>query len=243
MLENCTLQAGSSLVIDDDPSSFLIETQVSLVPPHKADIIPKCISTPTWKRLLDIVGSATLLVILSPLFLVLAIYIKLVSRGSVFFTQYRIGAGCNPFKIFKFRTMHQCVESEAKHREYVESLSDQDAPAMKPSYGKRLIPGAEFLRGHSIDELPQLLNVLFGTMSLVGPRPEVLEVAAYRPEQLRRFEVLPGITGLWQVSGKNRLSFKRMIELDIEYIDRRSPAMDLSILVRTFRVVFHRDNT
>jgi lipopolysaccharide/colanic/teichoic acid biosynthesis glycosyltransferase len=197
---------------------------------------------PAWKRAIDICGSIALIVLLSPVLLLVALHIKRVSQGPVFFTQARCGAGGRKFTIYKFRTMHQCKESEAEHRQYIETLTQNDAPATKPKYDHRLIPGGEFLRGHSFDELPQLLNVLNGTMSLVGPRPEVLELHEYPAWQLRRFEVLPGMTGLWQVSGKNRLSFNRMIELDIEYIEKQSLWLDISILLKTFKVVLHQDN-
>lgn len=112
----------------------------------------------------------------------------------------------------------------------------------KPNFAGQFIPGGKFFRSWSIDELPQLINVLRGEMSLVGPRPDVLAWYDYDEWQLRRFETLPGLTGLWQVSGKNRLTFHRMIELDIQYVDSRSIGLDLWILLKTVRVLFSRDN-
>lgn len=203
--------------------------------------LPEFVGTPVWKVCFDRVAAFILLVLLSPIFILVAIYIKLVSRGPVLFTQSRLGAGCRPFLIFKFRTMYQDLEAEASYRDYVGSLARSHAAAEKQNNRERLIPGGRFLREHSIDELPQLLNVLLGTMSLVGPRPEVLELEDYPDWQLRRFEVLPGMTGLWQTSGKNRLSFTRMVELDIEYIDRRSLWLDITLLWKTIAVVVLSD--
>lgn len=196
---------------------------------------------PLWKRAMDIVGALGLLLALSPLLVILAIYIKCVSKGPVLFVQERIGAGAQRFRMYKLRTMHVSPTSDA-HRQYVASLVKSGAPAHKPAYDARLIRGGKLLRSLSLDELPQLLNVLIGNMSLIGPRPEVLQLEDYEPWQLRRFEVLPGISGLWQVSGKNRLTFHQMICLDIQYVDRLSLKLDLWIVLKTFGVVFLRRN-
>ncbi len=196
---------------------------------------------PLWKRVFDIIGASLLIVALLPLLVAIACYVKLVSRGPIIFRQARIGAGAKTFVILKFRTMH-VSHDEDEHRRYVAQLADRDTPASKPNHRSRLIPGAKFLRSLSLDELPQLFNVLLGQMSLIGPRPEVLKIEDYEPWQLRRFEVLPGISGLWQVSGKNRLTFKQMIDLDIRYVDSLSAKLDLSIALKTLRVIFTRDN-
>lgn len=196
---------------------------------------------PLWKRSLDIVGALLLLVALSPLFILISIYIKCFSRGPVFFVQERIGAGAQRFRMFKFRTMHGAHASDA-HRDYVASLVHADAPAEKPEYQSRLIRGGAILRSLSLDELPQLFNVLVGNMSLIGPRPEVLQLEDYEAWQLRRFEVLPGISGLWQVSGKNRLTFNQMIRLDIQYVDELTFTLDLKIAVKTIGVILRRNN-
>lgn len=191
---------------------------------------------PKWKRFVDVVGSICLLTVLAPVFLVLAIYIKCVSRGPVIFSQRRIGAGTKEFVIYKFRTMeHNNLGST--HCDYIAELAKQDIPAKKPSYGARLISGGGLIRKLSLDELPQLFNVLMGNMSLVGPRPEVLKLEHYEPWQLRRFEVLPGISGLWQVSGKNKLTFNEMIRLDIRYIDEMKFSNDLRIMLKTVALV------
>ncbi len=182
-----------------------------------------------------------LLVAALPLLVMIAIYIKWVSRGPVLFIQERIGAGARRFRMFKFRTMHE-VQPSQTHRAYIASLIHSDAPAHKPDYSSRLIRGGATLRGLSLDELPQLFNVLLGDMSLIGPRPEVLQLEDYEAWQLRRFEVLPGISGLWQVSGKNRLTFDQMIRLDIQYVDELSLALDMKIAFKTLGVILHRSN-
>lgn len=200
--------------------------------------------TPIWKRSLDLVVAVPLLVALSPICLLITAWIRLVSRGPILFTQARLGGRGRYFVIYKFRTMRHRdgLGSTQTHRQYVAQLAQEERAVAKPDHGSRLIPGGGFLRRYSLDELPQLLNVLRGNMSLVGPRPDVLDWSDHPPWQRRRFEVTPGITGLWQVSGKNRLSFQRMVELDLEYIQKRSLALDLWILAKTFRVVVASDN-
>ncbi len=220
---------------------------VLLPPPPKAQSSSRAAITvaysppPVWKRCFDICGSLALLVALLPLMVMIGLYIKCVSRGPIFFLQLRIGAGAKRFVMVKFRTMHVDNSSES-HRDYVATLVNSDSPAKKPEYKSRLIRGGGMLRALSLDELPQLFNVLIGNMSLIGPRPEVLQLEDYEPWQLRRFEVLPGISGLWQVSGKNRLTFAQMIKLDIQYVDRMSVWLDAYIAVKTLAVVFLRRN-
>ena len=197
---------------------------------------------PAWKRTVDVLGCLTCSVFVIPALVALGLYIKCVSRGPVFFTQRRLGRGGKMFRICKLRTMKPREDSEASHRDYLRSI-DRDAPVEKPDFDKRLIRGGKLIRALSLDELPQIWNVLRGEMSLVGPRPDVLLINDYGSDfELRRFEVLPGITGLWQVSGKNELSFEQMIELDVRYIDQLSLWQDLRILLKTFRVVFSKDN-
>lgn len=196
---------------------------------------------PVWKRAFDIVGALSLSVALLPLLVLLAVYIKCVSHGPVLFCQSRIGAGAKRFVIYKFRTMHVAQEADS-HRDYVATLIHSDIPAQKPEYKNRLIRGATLLRSLSLDELPQLFNVLIGNMSLIGPRPEVLQLEDYEAWQLRRFEVLPGISGLWQVSGKNRLTFNQMIRLDIQYVESLTFGLDMRIAVKTLGVILLRHN-
>jgi lipopolysaccharide/colanic/teichoic acid biosynthesis glycosyltransferase len=197
---------------------------------------------PKWKRAFDLVVSASLLLILSPLLIAIAAFIRLTSGGPVLFKQVRLGEMGKEFIIYKFRTLHNCPNATHNHRQYVNSLSSADSAIVKPDLTDRMIPGGNFLRKSSLDELPQLMNILKGEMSLVGPRPDVLHWEDYQPYQLRRFEVLPGVTGLWQVNGKNRLTHSQMIEMDIEYVTHRSFLLDLRIALKTVRVLLFREN-
>ena len=197
--------------------------------------------TPAWKLAMDLTIACLLIVAVSPLLVGVAVFIRCVSRGPVFFVQSRVGARGRRFRMWKFRTM--TVETnQDDHMRYVSSLTDSGAKLTKLDVRSRLIPGGSILRACAIDELPQLINVLRGDMSLIGPRPDVLDIGDYRPWQRRRFDVVPGITGLWQVSGKNELTFDEMLELDVAYVDRRSFWLDVSILLRTIPVVL-RMNT
>ena len=199
------------------------------------------------KRWLDVVVSAAALVVLLPLFAIVALLIRLDSPGPVFFRQTRIGRGGRPFEMWKFRTMVRDAP-DAPHRELVLALArgsddDQTREAgvrriYKLTDDPRITAVGRWLRQTSVDELPQLLNVLRGEMSLVGPRPPLpYEYDVYHPWQRERFEMPQGITGLWQVSGRNRVGYRRMHELDIEYVRRWSLGLDLTILARTVRAV------
>ena len=200
------------------------------------------------KRMIDVLGSLTLLVLLSPVFFVIAAAIKLSSQGPVLFRQQRIGEHGTPFTFLKFRSMY--VNNDAsQHKEYVRQLIAGQA-AKQPANGTgegvfkltndpRITPVGNFLRRTSLDELPQFLNVLSGDMSLVGPRPPVpYEVDAYATWHRRRLlEAKPGITGLWQVQGRSRVGFDDMVRLDLRYARNCSPWLDLKILVRTPKAV------
>lgn len=199
--------------------------------------------SPTWQRGLDILGALLGLVVLSPVFLLTALVIKLVSPGPVFFRQMRIGRGGRPFMLWKFRTM-QAGADTAIHRHHVAQLirsANEEAaakPMVKLDNDPRVIPFGRVIRGTCIDELPQLINVLRGEMSLVGPRPPIpYEVREYLPWQRRRFDTTPGLTGLWQVSGKNRLTFDEMIRLDIRYCRTKSLWKAIAIICRTPRAI------
>jgi lipopolysaccharide/colanic/teichoic acid biosynthesis glycosyltransferase len=190
---------------------------------------------PSWKRVLDLVCLVLALPFVAPLFLAIAAYIKLVSPGPVFFLQDRVGLRGTTFRCFKFRSMKPNSDTGA-HKAYLQQLMRSDRPMVKlDAKGDcRLIPGARLLRATGLDELPQLINVWRGQMSLVGPRPcTPYELEGYLPWQRERFQTLPGLTGLWQVSGKNRTTFNQMIQLDVEYVRRKSVALDLSIMART----------
>ena len=165
----------------------------------------------------------------------MALIMRVVSPGPVFFTQERVGFRGLRFKIYKFRTMHLSADT-CVHRDYFKQLVDTNAVMTKLDAKKdaRLIPGGWFFRAVGLDELPQIINVLLGDMSLVGPRPCIpTEYENYLPHHLERFEAVPGLTGLWQVSGKNRTTFEEMVRLDIEYTRKVSLSLDLKIILTT----------
>jgi lipopolysaccharide/colanic/teichoic acid biosynthesis glycosyltransferase len=200
------------------------------------------------RRGLDIAIAGLVLLVAAPVLLAIMLIIKLDSRGPAIFRQRRIGLNELPFTVHKFRTMY--AEADATpHREYIAELvngaaanqADDGQALFKLAVDDRVTPVGRFLRKTSIDELPQLWNVLRGEMSLVGPRPVVpYELEHYSADQFRRFAVKPGLTGLWQVSGRNETTYTEMVDLDLEYVDRRSLTLDLSILLKTFPVVIER---
>lgn len=194
---------------------------------------------PAWKRTMDILLSSLGLILLSPVFLVVAVIIRIISPGPAFFKQDRIGLYRRPFKFWKFRTMHVGADSTA-HRNHFTQLIASDTPMVKldASSDSRVFPFGRFLRQTCLDELPQLINVLRGEMSLVGPRPCMpYELDHYQDWQRRRFEAMPGMTGLWQVSGKNRTTFTEMVKLDISYLEEVSFTLDVKILCRTLPAI------
>ncbi len=188
------------------------------------------------KRVIDVAFTAALLVVLAPVFALVAVLIKATSPGPVFFTQERVGLNKRRFRIIKFRTM--VVDAEQRMRE-LEHLNEATGPVFKIKKDPRITPLGAVLRKTSIDELPQLVNVLKGDLSLVGPRP--LPVRDYegfdRDWHRRRFSVRPGITCLWQIGGRSNVSFERWMELDMQYIDTWSIWLDLKILLKTIPVV------
>ena len=196
---------------------------------------PSKTKLPFWKRGLDL----SLILLLSPGLLVLgglvAALIKIGSPGPIFFRQRRVGYKGEEFVCFKFRTMRVNAEAES-HRRHTQELIRSQTPMIKLDARRdpRMIPFGSVLRVTGLDELPQLLNVVRGEMSLVGPRPCIrYECDAYEPWHWQRFDAVPGLTGLWQVSGKNRTTFDQMVRLDIEYGQRLNLWLDLQILFRT----------
>jgi len=188
------------------------------------------------KRGFDIVVSLMLLIIFSIPLLLIALLIKLDSKGPVLYTQNRLGWRSRSFKLYKFRTMSFDADVRL---EQLKHLSDRSGPVFKMKNDPRITRVGTWLRKFSIDEIPQVLNVLLGDMSLVGPRPQVLwEAAAYDEHAKKRLRVMPGITGLWQVSGRASLSYEEMINLDIYYLENWSLGLDLKILLRTLPAVF-----
>lgn len=199
------------------------------------------------KRALDVVGATAVLVILVPVLVMVAVAIKLDSRGPVFFHQTRVGRDKRPFTVHKFRSMVAGADPEL-HRIHLKRMtrggsgerdgSKAEPPNYKIQNDPRITRVGRFVRRTSLDELPQLWNVVKGEMSLVGPRPEVpYSIEDYEPEHHRRFDVLPGLTGLWQVSGRSRLSQRQMLELDVEYVERWSLGFDVWLLLRTVPAV------
>lgn len=192
---------------------------------------------PRAKRVFDLVAGVCLLVVLAPIFLAVGVAIRLDSKGPVFFRQTRMGRGRRPFRVWKFRTMAHDAPEDA-HREYVRRLAlghlDDDEGLKKLVDDPRVTRVGGLLRRTSLDELPQLLNVVLGEMSLVGPRPGIeYELEHYQPRHHRRFDVRPGMTGLWQVSGRNQLDFVAMLDLDVRYVEQMGPWTDLKILAGT----------
>jgi lipopolysaccharide/colanic/teichoic acid biosynthesis glycosyltransferase len=191
--------------------------------------------TPAWKRVLDVGCILIALPVLLPIMIAIAALIKCASRGPVLFLQERVGHGGRQFICLKFRTMKVNADTGV-HERHLADLIRSNAPMVKMDAkgDARLIPFGTLLRATGLDELPQVLNVLDGRMSLVGPRPCLpYEYEQYLPSQKRRFETLPGLTGLWQVSGKNKTTFSEMIALDIQYAENRSLWLDLKIMCKT----------
>lgn len=194
---------------------------------------------PLWKRVIDICCVIVTLPVTMVIAALVAIYIKLVSNGSVLFKQERVGLGGKTFTCYKFRSMF--VNSETTiHQNHIKKLMESDSPMIKIDNkgDSRLIPGAKFLRSTGLDELPQLWNVLKGDMSVVGPRPCIpYEYNQFEEWHKERFNTLPGITGLWQVNGKNRTTFRKMMELDVEYVRNLSPMLDFKIIINTLPAI------
>ncbi|MDO5662731.1 MAG: sugar transferase [Brachybacterium sp.] len=192
------------------------------------------------KRGLDLAGASTLLLLLAPLLLATAIAIRIDDRGPVLFRQERIGKDGEPFKILKFRSMR--VNADAQLQELLRRQNTEGTPLFKVSDDPRITRLGSILRSTSIDELPQLLNVVGGSMSLVGPRPQrAEEVELYTGSAPHRLGVRPGMTGLWQVSGRSSLTWEEAQRLDVEYAHNWTAGMDIEILLRTPRAVFSRD--
>lgn len=191
------------------------------------------------KRSFDFTIALLALIALSPIMLVTALLVKLTSPGPVFFYQERVGIWGKSFDCFKFRSMY--IDAEERKRELMQQ-NEADGPVFKMKNDPRITPIGQFLRKTSVDELPQLFNVLKGDMSLVGPRPAVpQEVDEYDFVSLGRLNAVPGITGLQQVSGRSDLDFKRWIELDLQYIEEQSLLTDIKILLKTIpAVIFAR---
>lgn len=203
------------------------------------------------RRCLDLLGALTLILLLAPVMLGVAVAVRLDSRGPALFRQRRVGHRERQFTVYKFRSMRLDADEE-RHRQYVSALIGNGAGGEAVAAGggedlyklavdDRITPIGRRIRSWSVDELPQLFNVVLGDMSLVGPRPAIpYEVESYPAWYARRFAVKPGLTGLWQVSGRNQRTYEEMVTLDIDYAENRSLRGDLAILARTPGAVLGR---
>ena len=189
-----------------------------------------------FKRFMDIVLAVMALILGSPVFLITALLVKLTSPGPIIFSQVRVGRFGRHFKFYKFRSMY--IDAEARKAELLKHNESGDGVIFKMKHDPRITPIGRFIRKFSIDELPQLFNVILGDMSLVGPRPPLpQEVRTYTLEERKRLNITPGITCLWQVSGRSELPFSKQIALDKEYIASRSVWKDFLILLKTIPAI------
>lgn len=193
------------------------------------------------KRLIDIIGASLGLILASPIMLIVAILIKLEDpKGPIFFSQIRNGAYPTTFKMYKFRSMY--IDAEERLQDLMH-LNEQSGPAFKITDDPRITKIGKFIRKTSLDELPQLFNILKGEMSLVGPRPAIpREVEQYTAYQKQRLFVKPGLTCIWQVSGRNNIGFEEWVELDIEYIKTRSLWLDTKLILLTIPALLGDEN-
>ena len=192
------------------------------------------------KRVIDITVSILGLIILSPLLLLVAILIKFESKGPIIFTQKRVGFKGNEFNMLKFRSM---VVNAEELKDKLKNNNEMSGPMFKMKNDPRVTKIGRFIRKTSIDELPQLINVLKGEMSLVGPRPSLpSEVKQFKPWMLKRLEVKPGLTCYWQIMGRNNIDFEEWMKLDIKYVEKRSVLLDMKLIYKTFFVLFGDEN-
>ncbi|CUO42516.1 sugar transferase [Clostridium disporicum] len=189
-----------------------------------------------FKRVIDIIAAVIGLIVLSPILLIVAILIKIDSKGPILFKQQRVGKDGNEFGMYKFRSM---VINAEELKDSLEDKNEMSGPMFKMKNDPRITRVGKFIRKTSIDELPQLINVIKGEMSLVGPRPSLpKEVAQFKPWMKERLTVKPGLTCYWQVSGRNNIPFEEWMKMDIKYIKERSLWVDIKLIFRTFFVLF-----
>lgn len=192
------------------------------------------------KRAIDIIGALVGLIMLSPILFIVAILIKLESPGPIIFSQKRVGLNGVEFSMYKFRSM---VANAEELKANLMSKNEMSGPMFKIKNDPRVTKIGRFIRKTSIDELPQLVNVLKGEMSLVGPRPSLpSEVKQFKPWMLKRLEVKPGLTCYWQVSGRNKLAFEEWMRLDVKYVEERNLFIDIKLIFKTFFVFFGDEN-
>ncbi|WP_370774181.1 sugar transferase [Clostridium sp.] len=192
------------------------------------------------KRLIDIICSFVGILVLSPLFIIIAIIIKFTSKGPVFFSQNRVGRNGKEFDMYKFRSM---VVNAEELKEKLAAQNEMSGPMFKMKDDPRVTKVGKFIRKTSLDELPQLWNILKGDMSLVGPRPSLpKEVAQFDEWMYKRLEVKPGLTCYWQVSGRNNIDFEDWMKLDVKYVEERSLWIDIKLIFKTVGVLFGDKN-
>ncbi len=208
---------------------------------RRKELVNTSMSYLILKRLIDVVGSLIGLILASPVMLIVAIFIKIEDpKGPIFFSQVRNGEHPKTFKMYKFRSMY--VDAEERLHELIH-LNEQSGPAFKMKDDPRITKVGKFIRKTSLDELPQLFNVLKGEMSLVGPRPALpREVEQYTPYQMQRLFVKPGLTCIWQVSGRNNIGFDKWVELDIEYIKTRNLWLDIKLILLSIPAMLGDEN-
>lgn len=200
-------------------------------------ILKENLSYEILKRFIDIVCSIIGIILLSPIFIIVAVAIKIENpKGKVIFSQIRCGKDNKTFKMYKFRSM---VEDAEKLLNNIQHLNEMDGPVFKIKEDPRITNVGRFIRKTSIDELPQLINILKGDMSIVGPRPPLVrEVEKYNQYEMQRLMVKPGLTCYWQISGRNNINFEQWVEMDIKYIEERNLFIDIKLILKTFKVLF-----
>ncbi|HQU18225.1 MAG TPA: exopolysaccharide biosynthesis polyprenyl glycosylphosphotransferase [Fimbriimonadaceae bacterium] len=219
--------------------SKVMQAKAPAEAPKERLVRPRVIHYVKRKRILDILGSLLLMVLLSPLLLAIALWVKLTSKGPVIYKSTRVGLGGRHFQFLKFRSMY--VDADRRQAELL-AQNEKDGPIFKMKNDPRITPIGRALRRYSLDELPQLWNVFVGEMSLVGPRPPLpREVEQYTEDCLERLSVKPGITCYWQIMGRSDLSFEEWMELDKRYLREMGVWTDLKILLLTPIAVFRGD--
>ncbi|SDM84093.1 sugar transferase [Lachnospira pectinoschiza] len=245
IMDICNVMGVTTRLILNVYKSNSVQRYVSSIgkyPVMTYHAVPLSMSTKFFKRLFDIIVSSILIVVTSPIVLVTAIAIKLDSKGPVFFKQRRVGKNGRIFDMYKLRSM--CNDAEAKKKDLLKNNQMNNNLMFKMSDDPRITKVGRFIRKTSIDELPQLFNVLKGDMSLVGTRPPTVdEVSNYTQRHWKRLVIWPGITGNWQVNGRSKITdFEEVVDLDVEYIDNWTPSLDLKILLKTFVSVIGRND-
>lgn len=229
------MRADQVVEMTADRALLLSVNRLGPIPVRRPGVRPWRRGYTLAKRMLDITCSLLLLPLVLPIMAICALLIWLENPGPVMFSRMRTGRGGKPFKMFKFRTM---VTNAEELKEKYAHLNEHTWPDFKITNDPRVTRVGRILRKTSLDELPQIFNVLLGQMSLVGPRPTSFAVSTYSLWHTERLEVLPGITGLWQVSGRAEVDFDERIRLDVEYIEKQSMWLDIKILFSTILVVF-----